>query len=142
VVGGGTRRPDREVVTALLDPAFDPTREVQLDEGRELPPREARGSARFLEDRPDRVRIEATLDGDGYLVLLDSYDPNWRATVDGRPVVLRRANLAFRAVELPSGRHVVEFSYRPWALILGLAVAVTSLGTALVAWRRTGARPR
>jgi hypothetical protein len=138
VVGGAATRPDREVLAALLDPAFDPSRAVLLDQGPELPPRPVVASVRFLEDGADRVRLEATLDGEGYLVLLDSYDPNWRATVNGLQVPVRRANLAFRAVLLPPGRQLVEFRYRPRALALGLLVSVASLGAALLAWRRGG----
>jgi hypothetical protein len=135
VVGGASVRTDRDVLSAFLDPAFDPLQEVLLSEGRPLPHRDVDGSAKIVEDGADRVRIEVTLKSDGYLVLLDSYDPNWRATVDGSEARVRRANLAFRAVELPPGRHVVELRYRPWALSLGLAVSGLSLGAALLAWR-------
>lgn len=135
VVGGASVRTDRDVLSAFLDPAFDPLQEVLLSEGRALPQRDVDGSAKIVEDRADRVRIEATLKSDGYLVLLDSYDPNWRATVDGGEARVRRANFAFRAVELPPGRHLVELRYRPWALSLGLAVSGLSLGAALLAWR-------
>jgi len=59
---------------------------------------------------------------------VDAYDPGWRATLDGGAAPLLRANVAFRAVPVPAGRHEVELRYRPRSLILGLLVtAVTGL---------------
>ena len=51
------------------------------------PPRRRRpGTARIVEDLPERVEVEADLAAPGYLVLADTFDPGWSATVDGRPV--------------------------------------------------------
>jgi len=139
VVGAASVRTDAEVLSALVDPAFDASKEVLLSEGRPLPPGDAGGSVKVLEDRSDRLRLEASLKREGYLVLLDSHDPNWRASVDGHATPVRRANLAFRAVELPPGRHVVELRYRPWALYVGLALSAGCLAAALLAWSRSAA---
>ena len=55
---------------------------------------------------------------------------------------LHRANLAFRAVRVPAGRHRVEMAYRPRGLWLGLGVTALSL-VALAAHRgRPLGRPR
>jgi Bacterial membrane protein YfhO len=117
-------------LAALVDPAFDPRREVVLPQG---PPATApdgfRGEARVVRESACRVRLDAELPADGYVVLVDGYDPGWRARLDGRPVPLLRANVAFRAVAVPAGRHTVEMAYRPTAALAGLAVSgVTSLG--------------
>jgi uncharacterized membrane protein YfhO len=47
-----------------------------------------------------------------------------------------RADLALRAVEVPAGRHLVESTYRPPAVGLGLAVSAASAILAAVAWLR------
>jgi uncharacterized membrane protein YfhO len=89
--------------------------------------------------KPDRVVLEANLSAPGYVVLVDGYDPGWRVAVDGIPSQLRRANVAFRAVAVPAGRHTVEYLYRPSALLLGLTVSAGTLAAlALVACRRDG----
>jgi len=77
--------------------------------------------------RADRVRVEADLNEPGYLVLVDAWDPGWRVSVDGREAALLRANIAFRAVALPAGAHVVDFVYRPRSLLIGLAVSGAAL---------------
>jgi prepilin-type N-terminal cleavage/methylation domain-containing protein len=85
-------------------------------------------SARIVADRPGEVVVEATLPADGYVVLRDSFDPSWRAEVDGVPAVIARANGLYRAVRAASGNHVIRFYYRPRDLQLGLIItAMTAL---------------
>jgi uncharacterized membrane protein YfhO len=57
----------------------------------------------------------------------DAYSDDWRVTVDGQPDTLYRANYAFRGVWLPPGEHLVEFSYRPRAFLLGGAISLLTL---------------
>lgn len=54
----------------------------------------------------------------GWLVLTDSYYPNWRATVAGKPVKVYRANSAFRAVLVQAGDNVI-FRYANGAFAVG-----------------------
>jgi hypothetical protein len=61
-----------------------------------------------------------------YLVVSDAYYPGWRATLDGGRVPLRRANLAFRAVAVPPGRHTVAFDYAPASVRVGLGLAAVA----------------
>ncbi|MFI4946113.1 MAG: YfhO family protein, partial [Burkholderiales bacterium] len=95
------------------------------------PPAEAAGTVRILEERSDRIVLEAQLATPAYVVLADAFDPGWRGTIDGAPAPVLRANLAFRAVRVPEGRHRVEMAYRPRALLAGLVVSATALVVAL-----------
>jgi uncharacterized membrane protein YfhO len=73
------------------------------------------------------VDIEAHLNGPGILVLADSFYPGWRAYVDGKEERIMRANLFFRAVSLPAGKHRVEFRYKPMSFTIGLVVSIVTL---------------
>jgi hypothetical protein len=128
-VVGKARVGDEESGLALLAaPDFDPAREVLLPY-RSQPDREEgfSGWGRIVSAGADQVRLEAELTGPGYLVLLDGYDAGWRASVDGVSTPILRANVAFRALALGAGRHVVEMVYRPWPVMAGLAISGFSL---------------
>jgi len=131
-VGGARVADGPDALDAILDERFDPRREVVLPEGaaRESPVG-FEGGSRIVTRRPDRVRIEARLSADGYVVLLDDYDPGWSARVDGRPARVLRADVAFRAVSVPAGRHQIEMVYRPRSLPWGAAVSLLALAAGL-----------
>jgi Bacterial membrane protein YfhO len=129
----------------LADPAFDPVREVILARGPAAPPRADFTALVEVEDwAADRVRLAASLSEPGYVVLVEAYDAGWRASVDGNETPLLRANFAFRAAFVPSGRHRVEFFYRPRTFYLGAAVSAATLvlALALVAPGRRRSRTR
>lgn len=88
-------------------------------------------AAEFVDDGLNRVVIRAGLPYDGYLVLFDSYNPDWHVDVDGAAATLMRGDGLFRAVHLTRGTHLVTFSYRPRALYVGAAItAITALALA------------
>jgi hypothetical protein len=106
----------------------DPERPLGLDA-------EPSGSAEIVSELPDRLVVRARSDSDAYLVLSDTFDPGWSATVDGRAATIRPAYVNFRAVYLKAGDHEIVFRYRPAGFGVGLAVsgagAVVALGMLL-----------
>ncbi|HYV84271.1 MAG TPA: YfhO family protein [Patescibacteria group bacterium] len=113
-------------VRSLCDRSFDPDQVVLIDgavEGDDAGPA-ATAEARLLQDDPERVRISVEAPRHGWVVLADAFAPGWRATVDGLPAEIRRANLLFRAVEVPHGRHVIEMAYAPISLYAGAALTL------------------
>jgi hypothetical protein len=94
-------------------------------------------SASITTDTANHVVVDAGIGRDGgYVVLLDSYSGDWHATADGRPAAIVRANGLFRAVRLHPGPHVVEFFYRPRALMIGATISAVALALTigLIAW--------
>lgn len=129
----------RAVYPVWLDDAFDPAREVVLPAGAARPAAPGFASeVHVVEDRPDRILVEARLSRAGQLVVLEGFDRGWRASVDGRATGLQEANGLFLSVPLEPGHHRVELLYRPPSVGLGLAVtAATALAAlALVGGRR------
>lgn len=96
--------------------------------------------AAIVADEPDRVDVQAaTGSNGGYLVLYDSYDPDWNVTVDGAPAPLLRAEYLFRSVRLAPGSHRVRFEYWPKALFTGAALSAVSFGVMIARRFRGGA---
>ena len=71
-------------------------------------------AARIVSYENTKVVIEAKApQGGGWVVLNDVWHPYWFAEVDGAPAPLLRANVLFRAVAVPEGRHEVIFRFEP-----------------------------
>ncbi|HSD28537.1 MAG TPA: YfhO family protein, partial [Vicinamibacteria bacterium] len=135
VVSGERRGADpKSVLGLLLDPGFDPRREVVLDEARPAAaPASGGAEVRVVSSRLDTMELEADLGAPGVLVLLEAFDPGWRAAVDGAEAKVLRANGLFRAVRLPGGRHRVLLSYRPRSAAAGALLALFGVAAAAVA---------
>jgi len=124
IVSGVRVASEPDAYRLLVDPSFDPDREMILAQGSdEIAERALVGSASVTQIRADRVEVVAQVDRPAYLVLADAWDEGWRASVDGRPAAVLRANVLFRAVALPGGRHEIVFAYAPWFLRVGIAVS-------------------
>ena len=100
----------------------------------------ASGSASIVRYEERLVEIEASADADSLLVLLDAATPGWRATVNGAPAEILTANVAFRAIWLPSGRHRVRFTYEPpyWGAARALSAGAAAI---LLIWLGRMLRP-
>jgi len=96
----------------------------------------AQGSARIERAEPERVTILVETNQPGWLVLNDSYYPGWRATVDGAPTEILRANGLTRAVAIAPTTQRVEFVYDPLSVKIGAFVSLATLAVVagILAW--------
>jgi uncharacterized membrane protein YfhO len=85
------------------------------------------GRVEITERQPNKVRLTAHLSRPGYVVLLDRYDSNWHASMDGEEVPVLRANQLFRAVYAEPGQHVIAFYYRQQGLLAGMLISALTL---------------
>ncbi len=98
-------------------PETDPEQTVLLDteppvatpEG----PAAVQAEVKLVRYRNTVVEIEVTSPAAGFVVLNDIWHPWWSAQVDGVDSEILRANVLFRAVQVPAGRHKVVFSFHP-----------------------------
>lgn len=98
-------------------PDVDPRQVVLLDE--EPPqaategPVEATADVALTRYENTEVEITVTASRAGFVVLNDIWHPWWRAEVDGVETAILKANILFRAVQVPAGTHKVRFSFDP-----------------------------
>jgi len=71
------------------------------------------------------LEVEAT--GPSLVVIAQAYYNSWHAYVDGQRVPLWRANHAFQAVEVPSGRHEIQLRYEDWGFYAGAILSGSTL---------------
>ena len=133
LVSGAVVEPDDERALALLRaPDFARSQSIVLASGAPSSPASpAPGTARIVESRPDRVRVEIDPTAPGFLILSDTFFPGWAATVDGQPRSILRANVAFRAVPVAPGEHEVEFRYAPLSFRIGVTLSLAALVIAI-----------
>ena len=136
-------------MNGVLDPEFDPARTayVEQDPGIAPSPDAAPGSAVYREITPEDVRVTVDTSTPALVVVSNSYDAGWSATVDGRPAPLLATDYLVQGVAVPAGRHEVRLVYRDdavtWGMRLGLVVWVillASIPAALLLERRSRRR--
>ena len=110
-----------------LAPGVDPATCVVLPEGWKPAPSSGTPSpidrVEVLRDVPGAMDISVSNGAAGHLVLARPWYPGWRATIDGKPAELLRANYAFQALAVPPGEHRIELEYAPWSWRAGLAIS-------------------
>ncbi len=85
---------------------------------------------------PNKVLMRVESMREQWLFFSDLYYPGWRATLDGKPVPIYRANYAFRAVRVPQGRFNLEWNYDPILFKIGSIISLlTLLGVIAGLWR-------
>jgi hypothetical protein len=94
----------------------DPARTILLEKAPPAPPLtlfETAGTARLARYANTEVAIEVDSPSGGLVVLNDVWHPWWRATIDGIETEIFRANVIFRAVQVPPGKYTVWFTFAP-----------------------------
>ena len=62
------------------------------------------------------------------MVFAEIYYPGWRSYVDGELVPHGRADYILRAMNVPAGKHTVEFVFDPVSLHVTETIAFVALG--------------
>jgi len=71
------------------------------------------GTVSVIAQTSDKVQLEVTNTSAVILVAANLYNPNWKATVDGKPAQIFPADEAFQGIGLAAGHHQVELTYQP-----------------------------
>jgi hypothetical protein len=74
------------------------------------------GIAKLESSVPGRVEVLTTSSSAGLLVLHDLDYPGWVADIDGKSTPIIRADILFRAADVPAGKHHVTFRFAPFSI--------------------------
>jgi hypothetical protein len=101
------------------------------------------GQAQILHAGSQNLTLTAEVPAPTAATIAVAWSPNWRATVDGRHLTLRRGAHGLVALALPAGRHTIRMRYGSdgWDR-LGLLLSLATLMGLLGWWRRRRRRAR
>lgn len=125
---------DDRAIEAVTEDGFDPSDLVILDEAPGMgapivPVRPGEAEFEWLGTGEARVNVQAA--AAAVLLIRNAYDPKWRATLDGEPVEVLRADFLLQGIPVPPGRHVVLLFHQDPTIALGLVGSGASVGVSL-----------
>lgn len=137
-----------QAIRDATTPGFDPSRQVVLERhpallstaGAARPPP---APATYRTTSPERIEVTVRGAGSSIVLIRNTFDPGWHATVDGRPATVLRADGFLQGVAVTPGEHRVVLTYSdPW-IELGLggsaaAIAIMALGAVVLRRRSAG----
>ncbi|MDQ6770400.1 MAG: YfhO family protein [Gemmatimonadota bacterium] len=115
------KAPDEQVLATILNPRFDVKRAALFDTSAKV-----RASARVqalpapiavatrvshYELGKVRIDLSAPAPDGASLVVSENFYPGWKATVDGKPAAIGRADYTLIGVELPAGARRIELTF-------------------------------
>jgi hypothetical protein len=81
----------------------------------------------ITEHTPPYLRYESESAAPGLAVFSEIFYPKgWKATIDGKEVPVLCADYVLRALEVPAGKHVIEFNFEPKPYVIGNKVSMAS----------------
>ncbi|MFH1354432.1 MAG: hypothetical protein ABIH36_04030, partial [bacterium] len=81
---------------------------------------------------PAEVTVETNSPQDAYLVLTDTWTPQWHVLLDAKPAPSLVANTVFRSAFIPAGQHTVTFYYHSPAIALAKKLTIMSIAITLI----------
>lgn len=94
--------------------------------------------------KPNRLKYVSTNSKDGFGVFSEIYYPKgWKATIDGKETQIYNVNYVLRGLEIPAGKHTIEFKFEPQVVKTGSIISLISsiailvlIGFGIFSWRK------
>jgi hypothetical protein len=87
----------------------------------------SQGEVMYRRPSPERMELEITNPGQGFVVVSEAHYPGWEASVDGNRVPLVKTDHALMGVLVPAGSRFVEIVYKPDSFQVGAVLTCTGL---------------
>ncbi len=85
------------------------------------------GWIRLVHDQNDQMDYACQSPSREFAVFSEIYYPEgWKAYIDGKETTILRVDYALRGLEVPAGKHQIEFAFRPTSYYMGEKIASIS----------------
>ena len=91
-------------------------------------PSDSTATIELVSYEPNYLKYEVNSDKGGTIVFSEIYYPGWQSSIDGEEAPHGRANYILRTMNVPAGKHVVEFKFDPDSLHVTETIAFIALG--------------
>ena len=132
-----------QILGTVLDPRFNVRSAAIFDPGTDVaakdisslpPPLETKVSTTKYEPGRMTLALESPAPAGSALLVSENYDPGWKATVDGKPVKLGRADYTLIGIELPTGAKTVELWFDSAPYHTGKTITLIALCVSVLWW--------
>jgi hypothetical protein len=120
---GGTHN---QALQSVRAPSFNPGRQAVLEGGPGFSGSGGPWPAQITAEGDNHLELDITVPDAAALIVSTPYYPGWKASVDGQPWQLYRADFAFQGLILTRGAHHVALRFDPAIFKLGAAISVVA----------------
>ncbi len=84
--------------------------------------------------KPNHLKYTSNNSNEGFAVFSEIYYPKgWKATIDGKEASIYRVDYTLRGLQIPKGKHTIEFKFEPEVVKTGSTIALfSSIGMILL----------
>lgn len=84
--------------------------------------------------KPNHLKYTSSNSKNGFGVFSEMYyAKGWKATIDGKEVPILKVDYVLRGLQIPAGKHTIEFTFEPQVIKTGSAIAlISSIGMLLL----------
>ncbi|MBA4318875.1 MAG: hypothetical protein C0412_10780, partial [Flavobacterium sp.] len=84
--------------------------------------------------KPNHLKYTSSNPNDGFAVFSEVYYKNgWKATIDGKETAIYKVDYTLRGMDIPKGKHIIEFKFEPQVIQTGSTITLfSSLGMLLL----------
>ncbi len=130
-----------QAVEWLRAPGFEPQNEAIVEDADNLKEPAvdlSEANVKVEQYKPRRIVLQVESSAPAFLVAAETNYPGWRATIDGRPTPIYKADVAFRGLQVPAGPHQIILEFNPPILTWSAALSLLAWLLWAIVWKPVG----